>query len=48
MTQEQINLIEDLIYTTIEYKFAEISPTKKLWEIANDIDKIKKQLKETA
>lgn len=44
MTKEEINLIEELIYATVQYKFRETAPSPEIWEIAEDIQDIKKKL----
>ncbi|CAN5360271.1 hypothetical protein BH10ACI1_BH10ACI1_02640 [soil metagenome] len=44
MTKEEINLIEDLVYSTIQYELRKIAPTSEEWEIVNDISEIKNKL----
>ncbi len=45
MTQEEIDLIEELVYNSIQYQLRQQAPSQELYEIANDISDIKNKLK---
>jgi hypothetical protein len=48
MTQKELELVEKLIDLRIEYQLETYFPTRHLWEIANDLEDVEKELTQDA